>query len=414
MSPSYYVRIQGRVLGPFQTHQLLSMRDRGQFKQFHEVSFDQRTWYPAGNFPELFPSSGGPPVPHRGQPDRTLPMPSDAEPVPRRRPAREETDDAPPPRDRYADRDDYDDRYDRRPRGGFPWVLVLGLLVILGGGTTLVILLTSGKGGRGDEDEVNGFEEAKLNKAVGNVICGAEVTRPDGELIELPTGGGSSFVISPKGYLLTNKHVIERTQRDLRSPELKKKNEEGTTIVKPKVWVFFEERKYVAEIVHVSDEFDMAILKVQEETPVVFRVSTSTEFPRNTRVFACGFPGAAEGTLSLEEDIKKKGTEKVLYSKVELYYNKRDFIFSSVDGPVSRVFSEDRGRMWIQHAANIVHGYSGGPLLTEDGTVVGINTRIADAAIGKNFQIAPGIGYALTMPQMRKEIDRVVKDVRWK
>lgn len=417
MSPSYYVRIQGRVLGPFQTHQLLSMRDRGQFKQFHEVSFDQRTWYPAGNFPELFPSMGGPPAPARSQPERTLPM--DAEPPPpRRRAARVDDYDDPP--DQYDEPDYYNDRRPRR--GGFPWVLVVGLLILLGGSATLVILLTSGNGGGSDANVVGGFEEAKLSQAIGNVVCGAEILRPDGELIEIPTTTGSSFVISSQGYLLTNKHVIEETQKLLRSPELKKKNQEGDTHIKPKVWVFFgnsssersDERKCQAEIVYVSDDFDLAILKVEEETPVVFRLSSSTDFPRNTRVFACGFPGAATGILSLDEEIKKKGTEKVLYPKVELYFNKRDFIFSSLDGPISRVFAEDRGRMWIQHAANIIHGYSGGPLMTEDGTVVGINTRVADAAVSKNFQIAPGIGYALTMPQMRKEIDRVVKDVKWK
>jgi S1-C subfamily serine protease len=311
-------------------------------------------------------------------------------------------------------RSQYDD-YDAPPRrGGFPWLIVISVLIILGGGATLVILLTTGKDGSGSGDTISNLDEKKLSKAIGHVICGAEIIQPDGTLIEIPTTSGSSFMISPMGHLMTNKHVIESVQKQLRSPQLKRKNEESDRIIRPRVWVFLEAKKYQAEILHVSDEFDMAILKIDETTPNYFRLSNSTEFSRNIEVVACGFPGAAEGTVSFEEEVKKKVTEKVLHEKVEKYYNQRDFIFSSVKGPISRVFAEETGRNWIQHAANIIHGYSGGPLLTEDGTVVGINTRVADANIGKNFQIAPGIGYALTMPQMRKEIDRIVKDVNWK
>ena len=40
----YYVRVRGKVLGPFGIPQLRSMRDRGQFRPFHEVSADGRSW----------------------------------------------------------------------------------------------------------------------------------------------------------------------------------------------------------------------------------------------------------------------------------------------------------------------------------------------------------------------------------
>ena len=49
-----YVRIRGRVIGPFNFHQLKSLRDRGQFRRFHEVSQDGVHWAPASSLPELF------------------------------------------------------------------------------------------------------------------------------------------------------------------------------------------------------------------------------------------------------------------------------------------------------------------------------------------------------------------------
>ncbi|MHB1560289.1 MAG: GYF domain-containing protein [Isosphaeraceae bacterium] len=53
-SDDWFMRARGRVLGPFTLAQLLSLRDRGQLSQFHEVSRDRRAWAPAGRTAELF------------------------------------------------------------------------------------------------------------------------------------------------------------------------------------------------------------------------------------------------------------------------------------------------------------------------------------------------------------------------
>jgi hypothetical protein len=74
-----YVRVRGRVIGPFDFDQLRTMRDRGQFRRFHEVSEDRRHWRPAGSLVELFAAEGKkrdadtdseesqPPAPGRGR-----------------------------------------------------------------------------------------------------------------------------------------------------------------------------------------------------------------------------------------------------------------------------------------------------------------------------------------------------------
>jgi hypothetical protein len=51
---SWYVRMRGRVIGPLQLQQLKSLRDRGQFRSFHEVSDDKRAWRPASTLTDVF------------------------------------------------------------------------------------------------------------------------------------------------------------------------------------------------------------------------------------------------------------------------------------------------------------------------------------------------------------------------
>lgn len=50
-----YVRVRGKVTGPFGIPQLLSLRDRGQLRRFHEVSEDRQHWQSAANLTDVFP-----------------------------------------------------------------------------------------------------------------------------------------------------------------------------------------------------------------------------------------------------------------------------------------------------------------------------------------------------------------------
>src|SRR6266851_7892935 len=53
----FFVRVRGKVTGPFGFEQLKSLRDRGQFRRFHEISGDKKTLLPASTMSELFPES---------------------------------------------------------------------------------------------------------------------------------------------------------------------------------------------------------------------------------------------------------------------------------------------------------------------------------------------------------------------
>jgi hypothetical protein len=51
----FFVRIRGKVMGPFGLPQLRSLRDRGQFRAFYEISEDRQAWSSATSLGELFP-----------------------------------------------------------------------------------------------------------------------------------------------------------------------------------------------------------------------------------------------------------------------------------------------------------------------------------------------------------------------
>jgi hypothetical protein len=51
---TYYIRVRGRVQGPFDDDKLRELIRRGQFSRMHEVSTDGQSWSSAKDFPELF------------------------------------------------------------------------------------------------------------------------------------------------------------------------------------------------------------------------------------------------------------------------------------------------------------------------------------------------------------------------
>ncbi len=52
--PTWYIRAQGRVTGPFTKPQLEGLRRKGKFARFHEVSQDRVTWTGASALAEIF------------------------------------------------------------------------------------------------------------------------------------------------------------------------------------------------------------------------------------------------------------------------------------------------------------------------------------------------------------------------
>jgi hypothetical protein len=57
MDNSLYIRVRGRVLGPYDQEKLQSLARRGQLSRMHELSVDGASWVRASNYPELFTGS---------------------------------------------------------------------------------------------------------------------------------------------------------------------------------------------------------------------------------------------------------------------------------------------------------------------------------------------------------------------
>jgi S1-C subfamily serine protease len=130
--------------------------------------------------------------------------------------------------------------------------------------------------------------ESELSDALGLVVCGVNVVEADGEEVDRPLSTGSCFAISPDGFLLTNKHVVEDTKKLLNARLLLQRLRDKDLLdVRPKVWLFFGKEKFNADIVYVSDDFDFSILKVSRICRHYFRLSAASQkLPRGKKVVA--------------------------------------------------------------------------------------------------------------------------------
>jgi TM2 domain-containing membrane protein YozV len=57
MANTYYVRVRGRVLGPYTLDAVSQMAKKAQIGRSHEMSLDGEAWHPASEFPEVFDRS---------------------------------------------------------------------------------------------------------------------------------------------------------------------------------------------------------------------------------------------------------------------------------------------------------------------------------------------------------------------
>lgn len=156
-------------------------------------------------------------------------------------------------------------------------------------------------------------------------------------------GIGSGFIINPKGYILTNHHVIEDAARitvGLQSGE-----------------------KYRGTVVGVDPETDVAVIKIDapKDLPTV-TLGDSNAAQVGDWVLAMGSPFGLDQTVTAGI-ISKKERET----------------------PYFNVFQR-----FLQTDAAINRGNSGGPLVNMRGEVIGMNSQIATSTGDYN-----GIGFAL-------------------
>ena len=259
------------------------------------------------------------------------------------------------------------------------------------------------------------YDEVRIRRSVGLVVSTLHMVARGGKEIEFPTSSGTCFIVSPEGHALTNRHVVRSVQemsratRTLRELETELKLE--TTPV-PRLFAFLDGKISKVDVVFVSDDFDMAVLKLNRKCEDYFALSDQPNLERASSVIALGFPGAANHPLSTDEEVETQKRELLAIREgrpLAAWFKPRDFEYSLTRGDVNRISIEDGGRAWIQHSAIIAHGNSGGPLTFADGTVVGINTSVTrDGQSGQNYY------YALSTAQLRGELASRVPGLIWR
>jgi S1-C subfamily serine protease len=484
----WFVRSGSRVTGPFTEDQLRAMRRRGEFAATNQISLDRIRWDSAAQLVVALDGSL-PQWRERKAPDpeassQTLPMVvewyyvgADRQqqgPVPERtlcellqaKKLRRSTLACRAGESRWDRIDRYAEFAPFLPSQTRMVLAIAGTAVLCIGALatilfvkrpkedTVAVSTTPGEPqtGSGSKTNVDANiitsldDQKRIDQTVGFVVCGWSVRRKDGDVEEEGLTSGSCFAISPDGYLLTNKHVIDfilprkRMQPEFRIAdysdsrirpylkavaELRAKNESineanlkailqyydksSYQSVDAKIWVFFgnKDEKYDADVVHVSS-FDMAILKVDRKQSPYARLADVNDLPKlRSDVYALGFPGAARKGVSNDENFLRELQRKKNIERIQDQFLPSDFGLSSTAGKVSRIVNETQNGQRIQHDADIKHGNSGGPLVTSNALVVGINTWGT-----QGDQDSSGVYYALALPQLRTEISRAIEQYR--
>ena len=197
-------------------------------------------------------------------------------------------------------------------------------------------------------------------------------TEPSPEL-----SGGSGFIISQDGYILTNHHVVDGAER---------------------VRVFLRDRRWFAAQVIGSDPFtDVAVIKIDVDEELPHLSFGNSEGVRVGQwVLAVGNPGFAGG-----DQLDYTVTAGIVSARGRgLNILRRELMQDPASQDLSGYAIED----FIQTDAVINPGNSGGPMVSLTGQVVGINSAIAS-----NTGYYQGYGFAIPINLARRVMEDLIE-----
>ena len=172
-------------------------------------------------------------------------------------------------------------------------------------------------------------------------------------------GTGSGSIVDPRGYILTNFHVIQ-----------------GATQLEVQV----ENEKFPATLVGTDRDDDLAVIKIEPRARLtVVNRATSQGLQVGQKVLAIGNPFGLQRTLTTG-------------------------IISGLERPLRDPAARRTINGAIQTDAAINPGNSGGPLLNAKGEMIGINTAIQPNAGGGSI----GIGFAVPVDLANKIIPEII------
>lgn len=176
---------------------------------------------------------------------------------------------------------------------------------------------------------------------------------------------GSGFFVGKEGedpqYLITNHHVIADYLYYGAGQNAVFTDEYGTTYaVKSYIRVYYDSDDYVeAYVVGYNEVADVAVLRLEEPTTKrsALQLCSPTGDMVGSKVYAIGFPGIADNYVV--DAVTSWGLKDLTYTS----------------GVISRLTTTSgTGVRNIQVDVTIAHGNSGGPVVNENGSAVGIST----------------------------------------
>ncbi|HEY9045811.1 MAG TPA: trypsin-like peptidase domain-containing protein [Ohtaekwangia sp.] len=174
-----------------------------------------------------------------------------------------------------------------------------------------------------------------------NAVVKIDVFKRDKSNVLRPAGSGSGFIFSSDGLVFTNSHVVDGAEKIMVS--LLNENEiEGFLIGK-------------------DPDTDLAILKIYSEGYSVAKLGDAQQLQIGQFVIAIGNPYGYQHTVT-----------------------------TGVVSALGRTLQTQSGRLVdnvIQSDAALNPGNSGGPMITTDGEVIGVNTAMIQGAQGLSFSV---------------------------
>lgn len=165
-------------------------------------------------------------------------------------------------------------------------------------------------------------------------------------------GAGSGFIIDPKGYILTNEHVVRGAD------EIKVTLKDG--------------RKLSGKVVGQDASLDLAIIKIDAKNLPTLNFGDSSKIRPGEWVIAIGNPYGFANTVTV-----------------------------GIVSATGRTLGNFGNKNLIQTDTPINPGSSGGPLLNLNGKVIGINVAIVAGA--------QSIGFAIPTNAVKEVIDELIK-----